>query len=199
MATPNLSSEKKPAPAAAEEVKVPAKVSKAEPAVKTEKKCYVLRVKRKKAEKPADSLILETIELPDKRKKLRVLPPEDFLQEKFNDLALEQALHKKGAPQKPMVFQRIPELDEDSKKAKEVKFDITENCELFELGAGENDTMKKDLKGKRINLMSGPKTENQKTKIIEEHEKLGKAKRSERIDQKRKEILADLHEGAFSV
>ena len=171
--------------------------TKAPPKKEKEQKCYVLRVKRKKTEKPADSLILETIELPNKRKCLRVLPPEDFVEKQLNELALKSS-HKTAAnKEKPMVFQRITkELDEETKKAKEVKVAIDGKCELFEVNA-KTDANAEQIKGKRIELMGIQvhHESSQKEEVMKEHEKLGKKKRSDLINKKRKDALEELQKG----
>ena len=161
-----------------------------------EKKCYLLRVKRKKAETPADTLVLESIELPNNKKRLRVLPPEDYIEARFDKLVIAET---KSTPQpKQMVFQLVQEIGAEAKNAEEVKVDIDGNeCSLFKVCEKAALSFKAD----RINILEryGKVEINQKQKetALEEDAKARKQKRSELINKKRGATLAKLHEGIF--
>jgi len=152
--------------------------------------CYFLRVKRNISEKPADSLIVEPVELPNKLKKLRILPPEEFIDEKFNEIKLKEAISKE---KKSIIFQLVKEIDENAKKAKEIKANLDEKYELFQLEPKKpNETQEKrmeQMKGKII----------LSEKIEESHEKFAKQKRSDLINEKRIETLKKLQNGIFHI
>lgn len=158
------------------------------PETRANTKCYVLKVKRKHPEKPLDSLILETTLLPDRRKRMRISPPEDYLQDKIGSLGLS----KEPTPITSLLFTRLESLDAEVKKA--VKVGEDKDCSLFELPA-------KDWKRKERYVigMNPSKLIDQKEKSAEEQARNAKEQRNKLIEKSRKIHLLDLKEGKVKI
>lgn len=159
-----------------------------EPKTLPNAKYYVLKVKRKHPEKPVDSLILETTLLPDRRKRMRVSPPEDYLQDKISSLGLN-----KGATlSTSLLFTRLETLGAEVKKA--VKVGEDGDCSLFELPA-------KDWKKKERYAvgMNPSKLFDQKEKSTDEQARNAKEQRNKLIGKGRKISLIDLKEGKLKI
>jgi len=134
------------------------------------KKCFILKVKRKNPEKPLDSLILETVTTADKRKRIKLSPPEEYLQNKMGEIGLTEG--KKWSNAK--LFQRVENLDEEAKKA--VKIEGNADCSLFEL----------PTKGCKVKeRWNSNKIFDQKVKLTEQQIHIAKKQRSKLIEKKR--------------
>jgi len=141
--------------------------------------CYVLRAKRKQAEKPVDSLILEGVKSPNK-KRFKVLSPEDYIQEKVGELVLD----KDNKKTQTMIFQRVVELTEEIKGAKKVNIDTDSGYELFKLHTVKQQNIRKV----EVKI-------DQKDKMKKQQELAAKKKRHYLLNTKRKEKLTELHNG----
>ncbi len=175
----------------APEVKVESKTA----PIPKEKRCLILRVKRQKSEKPADTLVLEEVSgIHGKNKRLRVLPPEDYLEEKLGSLKIAGKAGTKGLA-KHLFFQRITDLDEETKKAQAVNVDIEGNeCSLFKFDEKKDESIKEKRLG-TLELPGGKTVVDRTEKALEEQEKAGKLKRNELFNERRKKALQQYHSG----